>query len=448
MSGASVGSALQFQRFNRKVCIEPVFVRGNQQTIRNCGNDFIEMDLIDFLIDLVNDSKCSNDLPSKSSHLPGNDNDFIVLELIDLHGKFKDDSDVDLQNINRDFQISCLLDVAACVSFGLASVHAACPTQCRACLVCVDGDVVGLIDVSVFPVSVSALPQVLRCSPVSFASLLLSAFFLRLCGEVVGGPPSLVWCGGLRRLCFQSFCSFCCSSLCSSLSSSLGSSLSLSLCVFPSPCLVVSLCVRLCHSLSVSLCFRLCRCWSVSPCFRQCHCLSVRLHVSQCRCPSVGLRLCPLVCPFVGQAALCPRPCEGGPVRLADHVFQYVSRFVCQSVCQCVRQSVCQSVCQSLSQSLYPSFCLGVFCFSLSPSICPLFRPVACRSVRFLFRPSVCFLARLPVQVHVSFAVCFVPLFLFLFLLACCWLKKGFKSWSKLGTVSHVVIVLVTYINI
>ena len=98
---------------------------------------------------MIGDSNCSSDLPRRSNHLQRNGCYFIVLDLIDLHDEFRDDSNVDLQGSNCDFQISSLLDVAACVSFSLASVHAACPIRCRACFVCVGVDFVGAIDLSV-----------------------------------------------------------------------------------------------------------------------------------------------------------------------------------------------------------------------------------------------------------------------------------------------------------
>ena len=41
---ASAGFALPFKRLTSKACIEPVLARGNQQTIRSCGNDFIGME--------------------------------------------------------------------------------------------------------------------------------------------------------------------------------------------------------------------------------------------------------------------------------------------------------------------------------------------------------------------------------------------------------------------
>ena len=383
---ACIGFAIHFKRFIICIDINLVHARGNQQTMKGNGSVFVGVDIVDFLNILRGNLDSNNDLPNSNNDLPYNSCDCTVLKLVDLLDNPRGDSSVDIPNSVRNFQVnnSSLCDTACfigglklttltmtshglraialpyktqsfangiCAKLGFApipvrAVLSLCivrcfmfhrvvfPIGCRDCFVDVDADFPVFFCVCSCPPSVLALPQELRCPShgcSSLAFLVLPSLMsspLLSCGDGFV-PPSLVWFGAgycvhVCRLC-PACLSVCllfvpCLSLCSSLSLHLR----------PSPSLVpcVRLFVGLCHCLPVSLCFR----------------------PSSCR----------YVGSSVGQAALCPRPCGGGPARLAGRV--------------------CQSVCLSFGSGVR---------LSSSPSLCSSVRPSPCRSFS-----AFCFLAR------------------------------------------------------
>ena len=353
---------------------------GNQQTMVDDGSDFIGIELVDLLNALVNDLDLDNDLPNRINDLPSNNRDLQANDssLCDA-ACCLNVSELKIRSITGNgvsilVHIVLSLCVVSCLVFDCAAVCIQSAINCRAYFVCIDVDCFGH---SVFRSFLAlALAPFLRlrcpsrvCSRGKFPVCFSLVSSPQLCGGEGRVSPFPVCLGGGHCQCICYLFIAC---------------WPFSLCFRPSYCL--SLCLSSCPSLSLARCVcsivSLCHCLSVSPCARRCHCSSVRLCVCQCPCPSVSrcshLSPCLSVGLSVGQAALCPRPCEGGPARLADRVCQFVFQPICPSVFQLACPSVFQSACPSVFQSACPSVTLSV-----GPSPCPCLCPSVC--VCFLF---------------------------------------------------------------